>query len=192
MSAQSDNIFLSTSHSDTISTGATWTSRKISDLPYQPQPMSPTRLGGESAASALYRPAADSASPATLLCMNSRRFIDSSADFPVPVSSLSDFIGRGEGAAAKCRSKVVMSYLGKSRNVLLTGSSLEGGRRTTTDDPSRARPAGGPEKSQEETDYAEAGGRGDRRHGAAGATTPAQAAAERRPGRNPRTAGTSV
>jgi hypothetical protein len=48
---------------------------------------------------------------------------------------------------------------GQSRNVLLTGSSLEGGRRTAADDPSRTRSAGGPEKSQEETDYAEAGSR---------------------------------
>src|ERR1022692_4778747 len=74
---------------------------------------------------------------------------------------------------------------GQSRNVLLTGSSLEGGRRTTTDDPGRARPAGGLEEGQEETDHAEAGCRGDRHHRAAGAATPAEAAAERRPGGNP-------
>ncbi|HTY87371.1 MAG TPA: hypothetical protein VMB80_07895, partial [Candidatus Acidoferrum sp.] len=73
----------------------------------------------------------------------------------------------------------------QSRNVLLTGSSLEVGQRTTTDDPSRARPAGGPEEGQEETDHSKAGGRGDRRHRAAGATTPAQAAGERGPGGNP-------
>src|ERR1019366_7405008 len=70
---------------------------------------------------------------------------------------------------------------GQSRNVLLTGSSLEGGRRTTADDPGRARPAGGLEEGQEETDHAEAGCRGDRHHRAAGAATPAEAAAERRP-----------
>src|SRR5271157_4088206 len=46
--------------------------------------------------------------------------------------------------------------LGWSRNVLLTGSSLEGGRRTATDDPSRARPAGGLEEGQEETDHPKA------------------------------------
>src|ERR1039458_2901789 len=74
---------------------------------------------------------------------------------------------------------------GQSRNVLLTGSSLEGGRRTTTDDPGRARPAGGLEEGQEETDHAEAGCRGDRHHRAAGAATPAEAAAGRRPGGNP-------
>src|ERR1017187_8997132 len=74
---------------------------------------------------------------------------------------------------------------GQSRNVLLTGSSLEGGRRTTADDPGRARPAGGLEEGQEETDHAEAGCRGDRHHRAAGAATPAEAAAERRPGGNP-------
>src|ERR1700693_261767 len=78
---------------------------------------------------------------------------------------------------------------GQSRNVLLTGSSLERGRRTTADDPSRARPASGLEEGQEETDHAEACSRGDRRHGAAGATTPAQAAAERGPGGNPCAAG---
>src|ERR1017187_7410726 len=74
---------------------------------------------------------------------------------------------------------------GQSRNVLLTGSSLEGGRRTTADDPSRARPAGGLEEGQEETDHAEAGCRGDRHHRAAGAATPAKAATERRRGGNP-------
>src|SRR6202162_1260604 len=71
---------------------------------------------------------------------------------------------------------------GQSRSVLLTGSSLEGGQRTTTDDPSRARPAGGPEEGQEETDYTEAGGRGDRRHRTAGAATSAQTAKEGGPG----------
>lgn len=35
---------------------------------------------------------------------------------------------------------------GQSRNVLLTGSSLGRGRRTTTDEPSRPRPAGCPEE----------------------------------------------
>src|SRR5208283_2774908 len=74
---------------------------------------------------------------------------------------------------------------GQSRNVLLTGSSLEGGQRTATDDPGRARPAGGPEEGQQETDHAEAGSRGDRRHGAAGAETPAQVAANRGPRGNP-------
>src|SRR5271157_2374035 len=73
----------------------------------------------------------------------------------------------------------------QSRNVLLTGPSLEGGPRTTTHDPGRARPAGGPEKGQEETDYAEAGGRGDRHHRAAGAATPAQTATKGGPGGNP-------
>src|SRR5713101_10101915 len=44
---------------------------------------------------------------------------------------------------------------GQSRNVLLTGPSLEGGQRTATDDPSRTRPAGGLEKGQEEIDHTE-------------------------------------
>src|SRR5438445_8700856 len=73
---------------------------------------------------------------------------------------------------------------GQSRNVLLTGSSLGRGRRTTADDPGRARPASGLEEGQQETDHAEAGRRGDRRHGAASAAAPAQAAAERGPGGN--------
>src|ERR1019366_2613766 len=73
---------------------------------------------------------------------------------------------------------------GQSRNVLLTGSSLEGGRRTATDEPGRARPAGCPQEGEEESDHAEAGCRGDRHHRAAGATTPAKAAAEGRPGSN--------
>src|SRR5215467_4958918 len=70
---------------------------------------------------------------------------------------------------------------GQSRNVLLTGSSLEGGRRTTTDDPGRTRPAGGPEEGQEEIDHPEAGRRGDRCDRAAGTATAAQTATEGRP-----------
>src|SRR5258708_35007472 len=73
----------------------------------------------------------------------------------------------------------------QSRNVLLTGASMEGGRRTTADDPGRARPAGGFEESQEETDHAETGCRGDRHHRAAGTPAPAEAAAQRRPGGHP-------
>src|ERR1035438_4794782 len=89
----------------------------------------------------------------------------------------------GQALALSQQSSNVL--FGQSRNVLLTGSSLEGGRRTTTDDPGRARPAGGLEEGPEETDHAEAGCRGDRHHRAAGAATPAEAAAERRPGGNP-------
>src|ERR1039458_8923226 len=92
---------------------------------------------------------------------------------------------RGPGDATCVSQQSSNVLFGQSRNVLLTGSSLEGGRRTTADDPSRARPAGGPEEGQEETDHAEAGCRGDRHHRAAGAATPAEAAAERRPGGNP-------
>src|ERR1019366_8093612 len=90
--------------------------------------------------------------------------------------------GRADYGLSQQSSNVLF---GQSRNVLLTGSSLEGGRRTTADDPSRARPAGRLEEGQEETDHAEAGCRGDRHHRAAGAATPAKAAAERRPGGNP-------
>src|SRR4051812_48274693 len=45
MSVASASIFLSTSHSETTSTGATWMRRKRSHLPYQPQPIRPTRGG---------------------------------------------------------------------------------------------------------------------------------------------------
>src|ERR1039457_2490688 len=92
-------------------------------------------------------------------------------------------LGAKPGARVSRQSDNVL--FGQSRNVLLTGPSLEGGQRTATDDPSRARRAGSPEEGQEETDRPEAGRRGDRRHGAAGAATPAQAAAERRPRGNP-------
>lgn len=51
----------------------------------------------------------------------------------------------------------------QSGNVLLTGFSLEGGRRTVTDEPGRTRPAGCPEAGEEESDHAEASRRGDRR-----------------------------
>ena len=51
MSAASASIFWSTSQSETTSTGATCMSRNRSHLPYQPQPMRPTRSlaasGGE-------------------------------------------------------------------------------------------------------------------------------------------------
>ena len=47
--------------------------------------------------------------------------------------------------------------IGQSRNVLLTRSRLGGGQRTTFDGPSRTRPAGDPEKGQEEIDHAEFG-----------------------------------
>src|SRR3984957_13080667 len=43
MSAAWASIFRSTSHSDTTSTGATWINRSTSALPYQPQPIRPTR-----------------------------------------------------------------------------------------------------------------------------------------------------
>ena len=44
ISAASATMFLSTSQSETTSTGATWISRSRSDFPYQPHPMRPTRL----------------------------------------------------------------------------------------------------------------------------------------------------
>src|SRR5512144_2633281 len=87
--------------------------------------------------------------------------------------------GQGSNRAVSRQSSNVL--FGQSRNVLLTGSSLEGGRRTSADDPGRTRPAGGPEEGQEETDHPKAGSRGDRRDGTAGAATPAQDAAQRRP-----------
>jgi hypothetical protein len=45
MSAAWESMVLSTSHIDTISTGATCTNRNRSALPYQPQPIKPTRRG---------------------------------------------------------------------------------------------------------------------------------------------------
>src|SRR5580704_16330343 len=48
----------------------------------------------------------------------------------------------------------------QSRNVPLTAPSFGDARRTTTDDPSRARPASDAEESQEETDYTARGSRG--------------------------------
>ena len=57
MSAASASICLSTSHSETTSTGATWISRNRSHLPYQPQPIRPTRLAS--------RPAKPDALPAS-------------------------------------------------------------------------------------------------------------------------------
>ena len=46
ISAASASICLSTSHSETTSTGATWIRRSRSTLPYQPVPISPTRFLG--------------------------------------------------------------------------------------------------------------------------------------------------
>src|SRR6185437_12398519 len=55
-----------------------------------------------------------------------------------------------------------------NRNVLLTQARWGVGNGPTPDDAERARPAGRAKESQEEADYAEAGGRGDRRKRAAG------------------------
>ena len=52
MSAASESIVLSTSHNATTSTGATWIRRNKSILPYQPLPISATRLTGPFAISA--------------------------------------------------------------------------------------------------------------------------------------------
>src|ERR1700693_1201793 len=109
---------------------------------------------------------------------------------------VSAYDNRSHGHLALSRSRLSQQndnvLTEQSRNVLLTESSLEGGQRTTTDDPSRTRPAGGPEKGQEEIDHAEASSRRDRRHRAAGAAFAAQVATERGPGGNPRTAWASV
>src|SRR5262245_55631351 len=75
MSAAPASIFLSTSHSDTTSTGATWISRNRSHLPYQPQPIRPTRLGLSSANSAAKPLEAVRASPAALAWRKWRRFM---------------------------------------------------------------------------------------------------------------------
>src|SRR6266852_2641807 len=45
-------MVLSTSHSETTSTGATWIRRNRSHLPYQPQPIRPTRFGVSAARAA--------------------------------------------------------------------------------------------------------------------------------------------
>src|SRR3954470_9459904 len=75
MSAASASIFRSGSQSDTTSTGATWMSRKRSHLPYQPDPIRPTR--GRSAAEEVEaRPgAAARARPAELERKKRRRFM---------------------------------------------------------------------------------------------------------------------
>src|SRR5262249_11448450 len=72
MSAASASILRSTSHRETTSTGATWMSRSRSALPYQPQPMRPTR--SFLSVSAAYRLAADRAG-AALAWRNFRRFM---------------------------------------------------------------------------------------------------------------------
>src|ERR1044071_5695800 len=64
---------LSTSHSDTTSTGAIWMRRMRSILPYQPQPMRPTRLRA-SASSAAYAGRRDHTSAAAPVRRNRRRF----------------------------------------------------------------------------------------------------------------------
>src|ERR1700736_3134010 len=105
---------------------------------------------------------------------------------PNPLCSHSRLIPRrGQGTDAPLSQQNENVLIGQSRNVLLTGSSLEGGQRTTTDDSGRTRPAGGTEKGQEEINHTEAGGRGNRPHGTTGAAAAAQAATERGPGGNP-------
>src|SRR4051794_14436079 len=65
MSAASASIFLSTSHSETTSTGATWRSRNRLILPYQPVPIRPTRFvsGAANAAAEAGPPAPARTSP---------------------------------------------------------------------------------------------------------------------------------
>src|SRR3954454_14734955 len=79
ISAASASIFLSTSHKETTSTGATWRSRSRSILPYQPEPISPTRFiaGAANAAAGAGSPALASTSPleAAPAWRNSRRFM---------------------------------------------------------------------------------------------------------------------
>src|SRR5262245_17520301 len=79
ISAASASIFRSTSHRETTSTGATWRSRSRSILPYQPEPISPTRFvpGAVNASAAAGSPIRDMTKPleAAPAWRNSRRFM---------------------------------------------------------------------------------------------------------------------
>src|SRR6185437_7920145 len=79
-----------------------------------------------------------------------------------------------------------------NRNVLLTQARWGVGNGPTPDDAERARPAGGAKESQEEADYAEAGGRGDRRKRAAGTAPAASPAKARRSSGDSRLTGPAV
>jgi len=81
-----------------------------------------------------------------------------------------------------------------SRNVLLTRSSWRGEQatRTTTDDTTRARPAGGAAQSRQKTHYAKAGRPADRPQRTAAETVAGQTSQRRRPGRGPCRAGPRV
>ena len=79
ISAALASIFLSTSHRETTSTGATWRSRSTSILPYQPEPISPTRFapGAVNAAAGAGSPIPERTNPleAAPTWRNSRRFM---------------------------------------------------------------------------------------------------------------------
>src|SRR2546426_7201440 len=66
---------LSTSQIETISTGATWTKRQRSLLPYHPAPIKPTRFGFPFMMSRASAPNADKASVAPVVCRNRRRLM---------------------------------------------------------------------------------------------------------------------
>ena len=73
-----------------------------------------------------------------------------------------------------------------SRNVLLTRSPWRGEQpRTTTDDTTRARPAGGAEQSRQEADHPKAGRPANRPQRTASEAAAGEAPQPRRPGRNP-------
>ena len=80
----------------------------------------------------------------------------------------------------------------QSRNVLLTAPSFGDAGRTTTDDPSRSRPAGDVEEGEEEADHAARGGRGAGDEHAAGEAAVACVEEARRQGRDPRAAREAV
>src|SRR3954467_4443898 len=77
-SAAAASMRLSTSHSETTSTGATWIIRRRSVLPYHPVPISPTRLR-VSANCPAYAGTCDSASATAPCLMKSRRFMSATS-----------------------------------------------------------------------------------------------------------------
>src|SRR5437899_778048 len=66
---------LSTSQMETISTGATWTRRQRSLLPYQPAPIRPTRLGFPLTMSRASAPSAEMATEAEAVWRKRRRLM---------------------------------------------------------------------------------------------------------------------
>src|SRR5438876_6543313 len=75
MSTAPASICLSTSQMETISTGATWTSRHRSLLPYQPAPIRPTRFGFPLMIARASAPSAERATEAEAVWRKRRRLM---------------------------------------------------------------------------------------------------------------------